>query len=61
MFPILTYVPFIATSRDRRGELLQAVVTYLERYPVKSAQRRRTAAHLPPPDPLYSGSAHGLV
>jgi hypothetical protein len=56
--PLLTDIPFIVTPRDRRGELLQAGVAYLERHPVK--KRRRTAAHLPPPI-LYFGSAHRLV
>ena len=58
LFPLLTDIPFIVTPRDRRGELLQAGVPYLERHPVK--KRRRTAAHLPPPI-LYFGSAQRLV
>ena len=61
MFLFLTYFPFIVTPRDRRGELLQAGIPYLERDLIKSAQRRRIAAHLPPPNPLYLRSALGLV
>lgn len=60
MFPVFDLRPSIATPRDRCGELLQAGVPYFEGYHVKSAQRRHTASHLPPPKPLYLGSAHRL-